>query len=691
MTFAADRRRFLSLAAGATVFPAIARALELPAARVTGTIADVGHVVILMQENRSFDHYFGSLRGVRGFDDPRAITLPNGEPVWRQPKTRAGARQAGVACVTPFHLDTTSTRAQSIVSLDHSWKGSHAQWKDYDCWGPTKGPMTMGYFKRADIPFYYALADAFTICDGYHASIHGPTNPNRLFLFTGTSGLAVGRDGATAVANPRDETNQTADPANDSKRFKALDWTTYAERLEAAGVSWKLYQEFDNYGDNALAYFAQFRGLGPASPLYRRGRAWVDGATAANAKTSQGDFLVRAFARDVASGALPQVSWIVASYPLSEHPQASPAEGQRLVARLIEALTARPEVWAKTVFILNYDENDGFFDHVPPPVPAIHAGMGRSTADVAGEVYHGEPVGLGPRVPMLVVSPWTRGGFVNSQTFDHTSVIRFLERRFGVMEPQITPWRRTVCGDLTSVFEFETPNAGLSDLGLPDASALPAKALAAKTLPWPTPPADPAPARQEPGRRPARPLPYLFEADAVADADGLELRISNRGQAGAAFNLYSQDGDGPWFYTVGSGLTVDDRLPLSAAGYDLSLHGPNGFYRRFRGARPDPGGVAPEVQARFDPRRGVLRLTLINPGKAPCALQIASALGGGVERRRLGPGAAARVAWPVRRDAHWYDLVVTSDHDPAFLRHLAGHGETGRSSLSDPGIGRAGA
>jgi phospholipase C len=691
MTLETDRRRFLSLAAGATVFPAIARALELPAARVTGTIDDVEYVVILMQENRAFDHYFGTLRGVRGFDDPRAISLPNGDPVWRQPKTRAGATMAGADCVAPFHLDTASTRAQSIFSLDHSWKGSHALWKDHDCWVPTKGPMTMGYFKREDIPFYYALADAFTICDGYHASIHGPTNPNRLFLFTGTSGLAVGRDGGTAVANPPDETNETADPANDSKTFKALDWTTYAERLEAAGVSWKLYQEFDNYGDNALAYFAQFRGLDPASSLHRRGRAWVEGASAENARTSRGDFLVRAFAKDVAAGELPRVSWIVTSYPLSEHPQASPAEGQRLVARLIEALTARPDVWAKTVFILNYDENDGFFDHVPPPVPAIRAGMGKCTTDVAGEIYHGEPVGLGPRVPLLVVSPWTRGGFVNSQTFDHTSVIRFLERRFGVMEPQITPWRRAVCGDLTSVFDFETPNAVLAGLALPDTSGLPGRAAAAKTLPWPTPPAHPEPARQEPGRRLARPLPYRFEADTVAEADGVRLRIVNQGEAGATFNLYGQAGEGPWFYTVGAGLSVEDHLPISPGGYDLSLHGPNGFFRRFRGTGPVSGAAAPEVQAGFDPRRGVLHVTLTNAGTGSCALEVASRLRGGARRRRLGPGAVARLAWPLRQDAHWYDLAVTSDHDPAFLRHLAGHGETGRPSLSDPGIGRGSA
>ncbi len=201
-----DRREFLKRAAGAAVGaaalpPAIAQALALPARRVTGTIRDVEHIVVLMQENRSFDHYFGTLRGVRGFGDPRAITLPSGQPVWMQP-TRDGK-----AVVSPFHLESETSRAQTLYSLDHSWKGSHARWKHYDAWIPTKGPLTMGHFTRADLPFYYALADAFTICDAYHCSIFAPTNPNRLFLFSGTSGLAAAMTAASSsIIRPRKPT-----------------------------------------------------------------------------------------------------------------------------------------------------------------------------------------------------------------------------------------------------------------------------------------------------------------------------------------------------------------------------------------------------------------------------------------------------------------------------------------------------
>jgi phospholipase C len=118
----------------------------------------------------------------------------------------------------------------------------------------------MGHFVREDIPFYHALADAFTIGDQYFCSIHGPTNPNRMFLFSGTSGLSVGDARAQAVDNV-DDGNWTADMARDKADFPAVSrWTTYAERLENAGISWKLYQEYENFGDNSLAFFAQFRG-----------------------------------------------------------------------------------------------------------------------------------------------------------------------------------------------------------------------------------------------------------------------------------------------------------------------------------------------------------------------------------------------------------------------------------------------
>ena len=680
-----SRRGLLKLAAGAamgagTVPPAIAQALATPANRRTGTIKDIEHVVILMQENRSFDHYFGTLRGVRGFGDPRPIKLPSGRSVWEQPT------KTGSGVVSPFRLDTATTGAQTMLSLDHSWKGSHARWMRHDAWIGAKGAMTMGYFTREDLPFYYALADAFTICDGYHASIFGPTNPNRLFLFTGTSGLAAGDEGTVVISNLDQEPSERSDPARDNPKFKGLEWPTYAERLQAAGVSWKLYQEYDNFGDNALAFFANYRGIGPDSPLYQRGRAWSPGSGPDNYKTSRGEYLVDQFAADVKAGTLPQVSWIVAPYVLSEHPEASPAQGEYLTARLIAALAANPELWSKTAFILNYDENDGFFDHMPPNIPATGPALGKSTVEATHEVYHGEPVGYGPRVPLIVVSPWTKGGWVNSQRFDHTSVLRFLEARFGVAEPHITPWRRAVSGDLTSVFDFAGTGAAVKPL--PDASGLPAIAEAGRKRPWPRPPKTPEPMpHQEAGIRPARPLPYAFEVASLAKADTVRLTIANTGAAGAAFNLYPAGPGEPRFYTVEAGRSVDDDLPVGADGYHVELHGPNGFLRTLRGPA---GKTGPEARARFDAKRGRLEIALHNDGPAPVTLELAMVdyLPGKPRRRVVKPGAEVVETIDLAPSHHWYDISVTCLELPGFERRFAGHGEDGRPSVSDPALGR---
>ena len=679
-----SRRGFLRLAGGAAVgasLPAsIARALALPARRRTGTLADLEHVVIFMQENRSFDHYFGTLRGVRGFADPRPLRLPGGASVFHQARAPGSAE-----VVTPFHLDAAATSAQSLKSLDHSWKGSHERWKWHDAWVPAKTDLTMGYFTRADLPFYHALADAFTICDANHCSIFGPTNPNRMFLFTGTSGLGAGDAGPQVAWNPPDEPNETADPANDAAKFRPYTWPTYAERLQAAGVSWRVYQEYDNYGDNALSYFANFRGVDPASPLYQRGRAWVQGSDASNAKGSGGERLAAAFARDVAADALPQVSWIVAPYPACEHPSATPGAGEALSAKLIEALTANPEVWAKTALILTYDENDGFFDHMPPLVPPTAGAPGKSTVALDGEVYDGVPVGLGPRVPLIVVSPWTKGGWVNSQLFDHTSVLRLLEARFGVAEPQITSWRRAITGDLTSVFDFAAADRAAA-IGLPNAAGLPARALAQASLPTPRPPTIPTPPpHQEPGARPARALPYAFDARARRTPSGLELTLTNVGAAGVGFALYpaSAESEGPWFYAVEAGKTLQDRLPVGDGGYDLTLHGPNGFLRQFRSG----AGESLEVSHSYDAARGALLVELRNTGAAAISVRAADAYAAGEARgHRLAPGASMTDAWPIARAGHWYDISATVIEDPRFLRRLAGHIETGRPSRSDPAL-----
>ena len=680
-----DRRRFLKLAAaaGALASPAtIARALAIAPHRRTGTIMDVEHVVIFMQENRSFDHYFGALRGVRGFDDPRPIQLPNGVDVFSQPRADAHGGQ-----VLPFHLDTASTRAEHIDSLDHSWKGSHGTWKNHDAWIRVKGEMTMGHFTREDLPFYYALADAFTVCDAYHCSIFGPTSPNRNFLFTGTSGLSAGYDGALVVKNSIEEESEVADPGHDSA-WDGLSWTTYAERLEQAGISWKVYQEWDNYGDNALAFFKQYRHVeDPTSPLIAKGRGCVEGSNAGNAKVSRGEHLIAALKRDVQAKTLPQVSWIVGSYAVSEHPSACPSVGENLTAGLIDALTSDPETWAKTVFILNYDENDGFFDHVPPPLPPTGSALGKSTASTEGETWHGEPVGLGPRVPAIVVSPWSRGGWVTSEVFDHTSVIRFLERRFGVMEPNISPWRRAVCGDLTSAFDFAGEAVGGAKL--PDTSRYLDRLVQSKDLPAPQIPQLGALPRQEPGQRPSRALPYDFDVRGRVDRDAktFVLEFANDGRAGVCFDVRSRmPGEGPWFYTVEAGKRLSDALPIGGD-YHLVVRGPNGFLYEAAG-RLDGADLI--VNLGKDPKRQSAEFEAHNPSDRVQTLTLAA----GAYRippaltQPLEPHSASFIGMDASMDGRWYDLKAGCTEDPTFLRRFAGRLETGKPGVSDPAIGR---
>jgi len=688
-------------AAGTSMFPGLIReALAIEANNVTGTLADVEHVVIFMQENRSFDHYFGTLSGVRGFDDPRAITLPSGLPVWYQPNTSGGN-------VLPFHFDVKNTSALQ-VGTNHSWKGSQQTWQGWDAWVKQKTALSMGYFDRADIPFYYALADAFTICDAYHCSIFGATDPNRMFMLTGTNQNWLASMGGLYNINSSGYYNN--DPAKDdispAVTASAPNWTTYAETLQANQVSWKVYQEWDNYGDNYLAYFRNFRvnadgtRLRTDSPLYQRGRAIAAGSNEGNSVGTRGDWLVNSFAEDVRNGSLPAVSWICSPNDYTEHAPNSPNAGENIAARLLAALVANPDVWSKTVFLITYDENDGFFDHMPAHVPPLTSAMGRTTlADVGQyENYGGVPVGLGPRVPMLVISPWTKGGRVCSQLFDHTSQLRFLEEwlvargkaRSAIACNQISPWRRTVCGDLTSAFDFKNPNTGWP-ASVPKTTSY----TLVNGKPQPAPPQVQSLPRQErctdpSNTRPACPLPYQVAVDGVANGTRLTLNMRNSGRSGAAFIAYSGvRTDGPWYYAVEAGKSIDaEAWNFTTPSYDLSVHGPNGFLSQFKGSTASMA-ARPEVRVVYDFVLPGIVLYLTNTsGSASCTLSVTdNAYGAAASTVIIGAGATATLTRPLANSFGWYDFSIRSSSDSLFLRRFAGHVESGAASRTDPQIG----
>jgi phospholipase C len=612
---------------------AVLLALPCAAQAPTGTLADVKHVVIFMQENRSLDHYFGTLKGVRGFADRTALTMHNGQSDFYQPN--------GKSYELPFH-----TSIQCLSDTAHDWTTTHAAWSggNWNGWVSAKGTETMASYNRSDLAFYYALADAYTICDAYHCSVLGPTDPNRLYLFTGM--VDPNSTGGGPV------TDNYVPPTG-------FTWTTYPERLQAAGVSWKVYQQTDNYDDNALAWFRQYMQAQPGNPLYDRGMV----------KTAD---LVADLQADVANNTLPQVSWVIAPDYASEHPVWSPASGEDLTHQILQAINSNPAVANSTVFMLTYDENDGFFDHVVPPTPA---------SGTAGEFVNGLPIGLGVRVPMVLVSPWSRGGYVCSQTFDHTSIIRFLEKVTGVAEPNISAWRRQVSGDLTSAFDFAHP-----DYSLP---AMPATApVSCGTGTTPKPPRTQAIPAQEAGAKPARPLPYQANATSRGDcASGtFWINMTNAGTESAHYAIYPNQyrTDGPWEYDVAAGSNFEDYFHVVAYGggyYDLSCYGPNGFLRRFAGNYNAACGQIEAVSA-LDPANGALTLTFSNNTSSAVTFTVkANAY------RTDGPwtytvpaGGSTSGTWQAA--SGWYDLSVSASNDKVFLRRLAGHIENGQPSVT---------
>ncbi|EUC12203.1 phosphocholine-specific phospholipase C [Paraburkholderia hospita] len=667
--FRSPRRNFLRIAAGALAASAVTalmprmirKALATRAHRITGTIDDVDHIVIFTQENRSFDHYFGMLRGVRGFNDRMAIALPNGDLIWKQP--------TDTGYILPFHADTTVTRATCARAPSMNYPVDIAMWDHGLCdeWNKVRfAGLGMSYFSRSDLPFYYALADAFTVCDQYYASTLTQTNPNRLHLFSGSSGLSAGFLPALDNVEP----------------VAGFTWPTVAETLETAGVRWRVYQQADNFDDNALALFRNFRSASASSALYRNGMARVDD-------------VVRAFAADVAAGALPQVSWIIAPAALSEHANYHPQAGEDLTARLLAALFANPEVWSRTVFLLNYDEQGGFFDHEPPPTPPASDAEGRSTIATTGEIFEGLPLGLGFRVPMTVISPWSKGGYVCSEVFDHTSIIRFIERRFGVHCPNISPWRRAICGDLTSAFDFRTrettwPLLPATSTYVSDANRQ------CNTLPEPTVPTVQSLPKQERGIRASRALPYEIHVNARVDAVSgtLWLEMINAGPAGVALSSYDLaiGTNRPRRYALASCTRLSERcghVPPAATRYHLSVHGPNGFLRLFAGdvaSVRDLAHANPEIRASNDRKNNALCLTLINRGNAVCEFSVSSNAyrADSPVKFSVRAGHTVDTLWSVSASGNWYDLSVTVDVQPAFLRRLAGRMENGYDLISDP-------
>lgn len=762
------------------------------------TFLDAEHVVILMQENRSFDHCFGTLSGVRGFNDPRAITLPNKKPVWLQTNENGQT-------YAPFRLNIKETNATWMGSLPHGWtdqvdvrnggrcdnwliakKPGRKEFKDM--------PLTLGYYNREDLPFYYSLADAFTVCDQNFCSSLTGTTPNRLHLWTGKV-----REDAKSPARVR---NEETDYDAEAK------WTTFPERLEEAGVSWKIYQNeisagvgfkgeeddwLANFTDNPIEWFSQYHvKFHPAyieylpkkieelkgqveagqdkrkeleiaindAKVYTKENwhklsqrekdihlkafttnindpdyhslasvSYDDNGTKREMKVPKGDVLHQ-FRRDVSEGKLPAVSWLVPPANFSDHPGA-PWYGAWYLSESIDILTKNPAVWKKTIFILCYDENDGYFDHVPPfvpPVPgkpatgSVSNGIDTTMEDVTlemdlkrkpAELARGSSVGLGYRVPLVVASPWSRGGAVNSQVFDHTSIIMFLEKFLSqktgkkIEEPNISSWRRTVCGDLTSVFKpyngetMKMPESvkkdefyeGIHKAQFKKLPVIPAPLTASETnhvnagkfvagkMPV-----------QEKGTRPSSALPYELNAIGSLSKDKKSFQFVLEAKndvfkgkaAGSPFIIYAFGKQwGTRNYAVAPGQSVSDSWPLDFFendNYHFRVDGPNGFMREFKGNSSD------KILATITYESGnpVLKIAATDNSKVEV---VDNAYGQKPQRGEIGKKTVLSLKVDTSKSVGWYDSTLRVVGTPFEMR-FAGRVETGKEGITDPAIDR---
>lgn len=797
------------------------------------TWADAEHIVVLMQENRSFDHAFGTLQGVRGFNDPRAIRQANDNSIFMQTNANGDT-------YIPWRLDIRDTKITWMGSIPHSRNSQVDAWNHghHNAWIDAKRssnvdyhdvPITMGHYTREDIPFYFAMADAFTVCDQHYCSVMSSTTPNRSMLWTGTI-----RDEQKA--------NSAVFMRNDQYHSK-LKWKTFPERLSEAGVTWNVYQNEVNVAalpheehewlcnvGNVLEHFgcynvnltnastkklqsqidalkadiAQLQGETvdatmksdheaalsqkhdalkalqdqlehggsltqlPEAQQELHMRAFVtnvgdenyhslepiafeDDGHNRSMNVPKGDVLYQ-FREDVKEGTLPTVSWLVPPGKFSDHP-AHPWYGAWFVSEAMDILTSNAEVWKKTIFILTYDENDGYFDHGPSyvaPDPQNKAtGRASEGIDVALEYSYSPdelaqgvpkhnarsgPIGLGFRVPMVVASPWSRGGWVNSELCDHTSSLQlieaFVEKKFGkkVHEENMSQFRRAICGDLTSCFRpadnteaklpFLDRNEYVESIQKARYKEVPSNYLKLTPQQMSAYNANratyPNASRQEPGIRPSNALPYELYCEGGLSPDGKIFRLAFRAGGGvhgersngAPFNVYirntkraagviergaNNQNMAVATFVVKPGDTMQEGIPVEMfrdGKVDIEVHAPNGFFRSFQAQ----GTLSPVVaHCVYERTSGTITGNVLAQlrNDSTRAVNVVVAENAYSKQRhelKLEPGAKLAVPLNASRHHGWYDYTVSVKGETVSTR-FAGRVETGRSSFTDPVMG----
>ena len=297
---------------------------------------------------------------------------------------------------------------------------------------------------------------------------------------------------------------------------------------------------------------------------------------------------------------------------------------------------------------------------------------------------------------MLVVSPWSKGGWVSSEVFDHTSLIRFVQQRFGtkaapLTDPNITPWRAAVSGDLTSAFNFATPNSAV--VKLPSTTGYVPPDDQRHNSYIPLPPVIQALPIQEAGVRPARAVPYALHVAFSTTASAFTLTLTNKGKKAAFFQVRSANPvQAPRGYTVASGTSLTDTWAygaLEVGAYDLSVYGPNGFFRAYRGAAVANLSTDLQSAIAYEIADNAVALNAVNSGSKTCQIGVFDGYTSTSQLKELKAGAKLSESFSLKNSHGWYDFILTNAADPAFRQELAGHLETGKDSMTDPAIGKA--
>jgi len=362
----------------------------------------IKHVVFIVKENRTFDNYFGTFPGADGATTGTISTgdvIALGHTPDMTPNDIDHSFQAAVKAIDGGNMDQFDLIAGGNTDIDGT-------------------PLAYTQYTEDDIPNYFNYARNFVLADEFFSSLTGPSFPNHLYTVGAQSGGAfnnpansAGRWGCDAPANSRVAVMDADD--NISHVYPCFDFDTLADRLEERGLTWKYYAPNQNQSGYIWSAFDAIQHI-------RLTDLWTQHVL----PTEQ-------FIIDAQNGQLPAVSWLVTKSGQSEHPPASVCVGENWTVEQLNALMQGPE-WDSTVVFLTWDDFGGFYDHVPPPVV--------------------DNFGFGPRVPMLIISPWVKAGLITHTTLEFSSVLKFIEERFR-LDPLTQ--RDLDANEIFDVFDFD--------------------------------------------------------------------------------------------------------------------------------------------------------------------------------------------------------------------------------------------